>query len=257
MLGMHMTHDIDHLGIKDHYLDGSIIRFACYRAYGVMRGRVSLRTFSVVMGEMLKSLTLPHYDSWDCLDEWLALEDASGIRSAWFVACRPGRGISYSTRKARVVVDRLRRHGCIVGLHSQCRDRLDLLPQELEEFSSVYNVPLPVPVRMHYLACSPGHTERMRACRDIVSYDSSVLDGTRLSSQRDFERPINIMEGNLFSPLHKQSTMTDAKQKTLRLLRVAKEQRRDVVLDFHQRSLSRCLPIEREYILWLYERMTS
>jgi hypothetical protein len=110
---------------------------------------------------------------------------------------------------------------------------------------------------MHYMAGSTRHEEDMKKHPGLFTYDSSVLDDARFSGPDDFEKPVNLMEGKLFSPLATGVPMEEAKRRTRRMFEAAAGRNQHVVFDLHQRSLSRCFAFEREYILWLYDELDS
>ena len=248
---MAITHDIDHLGIKDHCRDMAIPKFVVLNLAGLLRRALSVREFFTVLREIVRSLCGTGYDSWLCLDRWLDLEKKADVKSDWFVVCRKGRGISYEVQKARPVVEKLIGQGFTVGLHSQCRDSVEELPREVEEFRQAYGIERPIPVRMHYLAEKASDLD---SYRELFTYDSSIFDEQAFSTDTDFNRPINIMDTFFFCPIRREClTLEQAQARTRTILSMAEEQGRNVVVDFHQRSLSPCFPRYREYILWFYE----
>ena len=244
-----VTHDLDNLGVKDHYFDLRIIRALGLNVIGLAKRNVSLRECFTIFGETCRSFLLPGYDSWYCLDEWLALEAEKDITSTWFVACSKGLGVSYSKARAAEAVEQILQAGHAVGLHSQVRDNLDALPGELEIFRKAYSITGPVPVRFHYLL-KPG--DSIEKYRDLIAYSSSTYNEETFSTSEDFERPIDIMDTYFFSPINQNLTLEQAKTRTREILDAARKENKNMIVDLHQRSLSKCFPRYREYILWFY-----
>jgi hypothetical protein len=243
---------MDHTGLKDHYRDQAVPRFALLNLIGLCRRAQSVTETARTAREVVRSLVSQRYDSWRCVEQWMALETERGIRSTWFVACRPGRGIAYTPVRARSVVEVLVRHGCTVGLHSQCRDNPDGLPAELAEFRAAYGIAGPVPLRMHYMI--PDATP-LRRFADLFTYDSSDFGEDRFAASDEFERPVNIMDTYFFCPIRRMLTFAEARERTCRLIEAARRQGRQITFDLHHRSLSPTLPRYREYILWLYDEL--
>ncbi len=253
MFNVAITHDVDHLGVKDHYFDLSLLRATVLTFMGLFRKSASLSECMAFVRLVTGSLVKPGFDSWNCLDEWMALERNAGVSSTWFVACERGRGLAYRALKAAPAVDLLKRNGCAVGLHSQSRDCAQDLRAELEHFRRVFAIAGAerVPLRMHYLArCR----EDVAGLEQLFSFDSSIYDEQRFSCPDDYERPINIMDTYFFSPVHLNLPLAEAQKRTVRLIEEAGEQGKTVVIDLHQRHLSPCFPRYREYILWLYQQ---
>lgn len=247
-----ITHDIDHLGVSDHHRDFIVPRFLVLHTIGFFRRNISFREYLRVLSEITRSVVSSEYDTWDCLDEWLALERRYDVRSTWFVACRPGRGIAYSLENAKKAVKRLRENGCIIGLHSQCRDNPAGLPEEKKLFEDLYGITGSYPLRMHYLARSDRD---LAPYVDSFEYDSSVMTEEQFSSPGKFQRPLNIMDGEYCCPVKQNLTFAESQRRTRDILGRAAAKDRTVVVDFHQRSLSHSLPRYREYIHWFYEEL--
>jgi len=239
-MNIEITHDVDHLGVADHLHDLALPRFLTYQAIKVARGLISFREFAVATREIIRSAVSRDYDTWENFEEWIALHRQAGVPGTWFFACRPGLGMTYGAKAARPYLERLRKEGHQIGLHSQCRDDLGGLRKEMDEFCDAYGLLPPLPVRMHYLAKAPDHEDQMQAYRDIVTYDSSIFHASQTAARGDFIRPINVMDGyreiggtRPFDPLH-------AKSEVLALCRHATKTGHWVMLDFHQRVLSPC-----------------
>jgi len=256
-MNIEITHDVDHLGMKDHLRDLALPRFLAYQAIKLARGLISFDEFATSVREVVSSVIHPVYDSWQNFDEWIALHRRAGVSGTWFFACRPGLGISYVASRARPFVTRLREEGHQIGLHSQCREDLGGLRTELDEFCEAYDAVLPLPVRMHYLAKSPDHVERMQAYRDIVTYDSSIYDASQTTARTEFIRPINIMDGHQQLTDKRFFDVQLAKVETLALSQLASETGHWVMLDLHQRVLSPCFARHRAYMIDLFERVLT
>jgi len=252
VFSIHITHDVDHVGMKDHYRDLAFPKFFVLNLIGLVKRTLSAREFLLILSEMAKSAFLKDHDAWTCIEEWIALEAAHGVRSTWFAACRPRLGLSYTPARSVPVVRRLVEAGYNVGLHSQCREDPAGMPDELAEFRRVYGISEPVPLRMHFLAKSAAD---VLPHKELFTFDSSVYDETAFSAPDDFQKPINIMDTFFFCPLDRVLSLREAQQRTEDLVAAARSQDRTLVVDFHQRSLSRTLPRYREYILWFYEQV--
>jgi peptidoglycan/xylan/chitin deacetylase (PgdA/CDA1 family) len=185
-----LTHDIDFVGIRRHFLDHSMGGFL-YRAtvgslINVMRRRTSLRelienwravcSLPLVFSGMCK-------DPWDQFDRCLEIED--GIPSTFFFVPyknRPGegfnkkqgkyRGTKYDVGDARDIIQKVLGHGCEVGVHGiDAYHSIDKGKEELKRIREQLATQDGIGIRIHWLC----QNERTFEILDEAgySYDST------------------------------------------------------------------------------------
>ncbi len=224
-----LTHDVDHVGIRNHRWDHTLLGFL-YRAtlgsvFNFCRGRM---TFRQVATNWAAVCALPWIhlrlipDFWSQLDRYAQLE--GGRPSTFFVIPKkgvPGIDAGHQTHSRRAaqyeVADlagdlaRLREAGCEIGLHGI--DAWRDVASGREEFSLIAGLTgsAELGVRMHWLYFDEQSPSRLEEAG--FSYDSTVgyneTIGFRagstqayrpLGAQQLLELPLHVMDTALFYP---------------------------------------------------------
>ncbi|MFH1915995.1 MAG: hypothetical protein ABIJ21_01910 [Nanoarchaeota archaeon] len=249
--GVWITHDIDHIQVKEHYFrDLFLFRLLGVSAIEVFKGRRSFWS----MTRLKLSLFNPH--TWNHFDEWIKLEKKHKIPSTWFFAVNRGKSISYTVDEIAPIARTLKEEGFDLGLHGQHHSDEKEIRQEHAIFERITGES-PSGIRMHYLHITK---ETFHILSDIYVYDSSVYVKKLERPKKTInmlEIPIHIMDTYLFSPFYANMTLKQAKQHTTRLLNQAKKKKALLVVDIHPHHLDKAFPRQREWILWLYETISE
>lgn len=249
--GVWITHDIDHIRVKEHYFrDLFLFRLLGVSAIEVLKGRRSFWSFCKLKWSLLKPNT------WNHFDEWIQLEKKHGIKSTWFFAVNRGKSLSYNNEEIQPIVDKLKEAKADLGLHGQHHTGEREIKREFELFNKIAGNE-PKGIRMHYLRITKKSFFELT---DLYMYDSSLMVKHLEAPKKTLhmlEIPIHIMDTYLFSPFYNNFTLEEAKRYTENILKEAKKKKRIVVFDIHPHHLDKTFPRHREWILWLYERISQ
>lgn len=252
--GVCLSHDVDHLGLREHFLDGFLIRYSVNLVRQNLFHR--FRPGRALDGLWGVGLAALGRDRWSVLDELLAAERRAGVHSTWFVAVRNGRGIAYGPEGARNTIARLLEAGQEVGLHGQHPSSGFSLEEQfadLVRFASSVGLGM----RMHYLNLGPEIFDAAAAAG--LRYDSTVLDrehldprthplpGPRLVRPGLLEIPLHVMDSTLFSTTGLGLSGPEALEYLLQLAGRASALGRVLVLNLHPNSYSRQSPEIRDW----------
>lgn len=260
-----LSHDLDHISLREHYSDGSIFR----HAYGFGRQHLLHRFQPVQLLDTWVGIGLASAGR----DRWTAAvsslqeaERAAGVRSTWFVAVRKGRGISYGEQALKSVLEKLIPGGFEIGLHGQACDNAQALAEECRDLSRLAGIPI-LGLRMHYLnltpavfdgAASAGLTyESTVFSRDNLHPDRHELAQPRLVRPGLVEIPLHVMDSTLFSSTGLGMTACQATQYCQRLMDRAAEQGKVLVMNLHPNMFSRQHRAAQEWYRGLLSRLTQ
>lgn len=262
--GLCLSHDIDHLGLREHLVDGFLPRYV----FGVLRQNLAHRFRPLAALDALGGIALAAAgnDRWDSLGALLEAERRAGVRSTWFIAVRNGLGISYCPDGARRAVGMLREAGVQVGLHGQAHESAEKLAGEVQELSAWCGAKIEG-LRMHYLRLTAPVLEG--ADRARLQFDSTVMErgrmgpdelplsGPRLVRPKLFEIPLHVMDSTLFSATGLGLDRDGGLDYVRRLARRAAERHKVLVVNLHSNCYSRQSPQIRDWYDGLLAEATS
>jgi len=263
--GVCLSHDVDHLGLREHLVDGFLLRYVVNVArQNLLRRRPRpLRWLDGWLGILLAAAGR---DRWDVTGELLAAERRAGLPSTWFVAVRRGRGIAYDLAAVRRLLGRLDDAERDVGLHGQAHMDGAALADEVATLRELAGRPI-TGLRMHYLTLSRGVLDGMQ--RAGLVYDSTVMDRSRLDPDRHplagprmmregvIEIPLHVMDSTLFSVTGLGLAAGEAIEYTRRLIARAAERGAVVVVNLHPNHYSRQSPEIRTWYDWLLAELSG
>jgi hypothetical protein len=241
-----VSHDIDHLGFRDHIVDWFLARYLVQVTRSNLLHR--FRPLNFVDSLWGVGQAIAGHDRWDTIDEVLRADLEAGVPATWFVAVRNGLGIAYGTQGAKQVVRQLQQANVEIGLHGQSAHDAGALTSEVRELSEIVGAPIQG-LRMHYLRLTPQVYDGAAAAG--IRYDSTVLDrehpasdesrlkGPRLVRPTLVEIPLHVMDSTLFSTLSLGLTTEQAIDYVRRVLGCACDGGRIVVINHHPNYYSR------------------
>ena len=263
-VGIVLSHDIDHLGLRDHLRDlflpkqlgHLVLQNLVHRFRPIQALKSCAHIACAPFGR----------DAWNVLPDLLNAEEKAGVRSTYFVATCAGRGIAYREPELREAIAMLAAAGQDVQLHGQhlhgstdLRDQVsflsDLLGREVRG------------VRMHYLRIDDSAIDEMEALH--LRYDSSFYAPVhqRERSGQIFrpwmlrsgliEAPLNVMDSTLFSYRALGMDYESAIVYTQRLLDEAARQRGVVTVNLHPNYYSATHPDVRSWYDWLLREICT
>jgi peptidoglycan/xylan/chitin deacetylase (PgdA/CDA1 family) len=243
--GICLSHDIDHLGLREHLVDGFLARYAVNILRQNLFGRFRpARALDAYWGIVQAAFGR---DRWDVLEPLLEAEQRAGVRSTWFVAMRRGLGIAYAPDRAAAAIRWLREADQDVALHGQSPRDASELAREATDLAALTGQPV-LGLRMHYLRLSSAVLDGME--RAGLRYDSSVMERSHLEPDRHalpgprrirenlLEIPLHVMDATLFSVTGLGLDLDDAREYLRRLIDNAAERGRVITVNLHPNSYS-------------------
>lgn len=262
-----LTHDVDHVGIRNHKFDHTMFGFLHRATFGsaldAMRGK---KTFGQLAANWLAALKLPlvHLglanDFWYQFDRYVALED--GAPSTFFVIPKKGepgfdangrrpakRAASYDARDLKDILLGLEKNGKEIGVHGLDAWREAAAGREEKKIISELTRATEFGVRMHWLyfgAQSPAELEQAGFTYDsTVGYNGTVgyRAGTTqvfksLAAAKLLELPMHVMDTALFYPSYLNLSPKQAEEKVRPLVADAVQYGGVLTVNWHDRSLA-------------------
>lgn len=262
-----LTHDVDHVGIRNHKLDHTMFGFL-YRAtvgsvVDAARGKKSFGQL-VTNGFAVLKLPLVHLglaqDFWHQFDRYVELEN--GAPSTFFVIPKKGetgldasghrpakRAASYDARDLKDILRGLKKCGKEVGVHGIDAWRDAAAGREEKKIISELAGATESGVRMHWLyfdAQSHAELEKAGFTYDsTVGYNATVgyRAGTTqvfkpLTTAKLLELPMHIMDTALFYPSYLNLSPQQAEEKIRPLVADAVHFGGVLTVNWHDRSLA-------------------
>lgn len=259
-----LSHDVDHLGLREHLVDGFLLRYVG----GLVRRDLVRRFRPLTLLDRLGGVAQAALgrDRWDVVPDLLEAERRAGVKATWFVAVRRGMGINYRTEALRAALRLIEDAGHDVGLHGQSPDDPAGLAGEIAQLSSWLRRPV-AGLRMHYLRLSRATLDGMQ--RGGIRYDSTVferrllhpdlnpLGGPRLMRDGLLEIPMHVMDSTLFSATGLGFDTAEARAYCRRLTERVAEKGKALVLNLHPNNYSRQAPEARAWYDALLADLTS
>ncbi len=262
--GVCLSHDVDHLGLREHFVDGFLLRYAVnigrQNFLGRFRPGQALAAWARLAGVPFGR------DPWNVLETLLEAERRAGVCSTWFVAARRGLGIAYSPDAMTAAVQRLVAAGQEVGLHGQAQEDAAALAAEAADIAAAAGAPIRG-LRMHYLRLTSTVYDGMEQAG--LSYDSTVMDrsrlapdevplpGPRLVREGLVEIPLHLMDSTLFSVTGLGLDLAGARAYLRRVLDRAAERGTVVTVNLHPNSYSPQDPDCRDWYDALLGELTA
>lgn len=262
--GVCLSHDVDHLGLREHLVDGFLARYAVNVVRQNLLGRFRpLRALDAYWGLVLAGLGR---DRWDVIDTLVDDEQRFGLPSTFFVAVRPGLGIAYRRDALAAVIPRLEAAGREVGLHGQSPHDAAALAAEVDDLAGLAAA-RPIGLRMHYLRLTSQVLDG--AAKAGLRYDTTVMEredmrpdthplpGPRLVRPGLFEIPLHVMDSTLFSVTGLGFDAALAQDYLRRLMDNAAARGRVIVLNLHPNAYSQQDRDARDWFRHLLGVLTS
>jgi peptidoglycan/xylan/chitin deacetylase (PgdA/CDA1 family) len=259
-----LSHDVDHLSLREHFVDGFLLRYAANlgRQNLLKRFRPG-RALDGAWGILEAAFG---QDRWEVLEELLDAERRAGVVATWFVPVRPGRGIAFGLAEAGRAARCIAAAGHEVGLHGQADDSAEDLALEASDLAREAGVPIRG-LRMHSLRLTQSVLDGME--RAGLRYDSTVMErrdlhpdrmplpGPVLARQSLVEIPLHVMDSTLFSVTGLGQSLDEARRYMRTLFARAARECRVLVVNLHPNFYSRQSPEIRAWYDSLLNEATS
>ena len=269
-----LSHDVDHLSMREHSRDLTVPKFLGTCFVGVMKKRKGLLDFlelfvKVSCSVFLRAENMP--DPWDNINELIQAEKKFGVHSTFFFSATDGApkslGIVYTLKSARSFVQAISKNDFEFSTHGHNFDNYQGMSAEFNKISTINNSFRPLGIRMHYLRFNSSKT---LSCAEQVgylydcTYGYSKSTGLRSGTLRPYvvpdlsiiEIPLNIMDTSLFSPFYMNCDLNRGQIITEKLITEAKKYGGTLSILFHPTSMLQP-SISRQWILWLLKRSSD
>ena len=262
-----LTHDVDHVGIRNHLFDHTMFGFLSRATIGsVLDVAREKKTFSQLVTNWLAALKLPlvHLglakDFWYQFDRYVELEN--GVASTFFVIPKKGepgldargnrpakRAASYDARSLKDILRGLKKSGKEIGVHGLDAWRDAAAGREEKNIVSELTGATESGVRMHWLYFdrqSPVALEKAGFTYDsTVGYNQTVgyrAGATQvfkpLATENLLELPMHVMDTALFYPSYLNLSPKQAEEKIRPLLADAAQFGGVLTGNWHDRSVA-------------------
>ena len=248
MIKVIVSHDVDHLFAKDHWLRDLIYPKMWIRTtLELLKGQITRREWYLRNSSAFRNER-------HNLDAIMDFDEKHGIKSTFFFGMNQGLGMSYRPEEAKPVILKVSRRGFPVGVHGiEYRD-IEGIKKEYKTFKKVTGLE-PCGIRMHYVRFDDKTFSKLNQAGYI--FDSTEFDkkncGTRKKPYRVgnmWEFPLAIMDAYL------PQEFSAAKDETLKLLEKCKDLPYITVL-FHDYQYCEDYHDMREWYRWLMEYFTK
>jgi hypothetical protein len=262
-----LTHDVDHVGIRNHKFDHTMLGFLARATFGsvldVLRGK---KTPGQLFANWLAALKLPFVhlglakDFWYQFDHYVEIED--GLPSTFFVIPKKGetgldangnrparRAASYDARDLAEILRGLKNRGkeiCVHGIDAW-RD-VSAGSDEKKIIAGLAGI-ADSGIRMHWLYFGEQSHEILE--QSGYAYDSTIgYNGTvgyragtsqvfkPLAAKKMLELPMHVMDTALFYPSYLNLTPGQAAEKIRPLIAHAENSGGTLVVNWHDRSIA-------------------
>lgn len=178
-----ISHDIDHLTVKEHLLKDLIIPKL------IVRNQIELITGSVQLSEYFLRWKNILNNKMENIKEIVKFDKENGIPSTFFFGMNNGLGLSYSFNQAKQWIDYVEKNGFATGVHGINFNDFELMLMEYNKFKSVTSQKN-FGIRMHYLR----NNKDMHNKLSKIGY---LYDATLYETKSSYEK-----DGIICFPLH-------------------------------------------------------
>ena len=233
-----ISHDVDHLYLKEHLADTFIPGAVLRGAKSIAGGGLSFSSFRQRFSLQLNRIRELH-----------EYNRSLNIRETFFFGMRKGLNLSYNWKDAAPFIEYLLKEDVLVGLHGQGYNNEELLQEEKNRLLSLLPENYPLGIRNHYLR-KDEHTfalmNKLGFLYDSTEYSLSMPSKTG----QMWEIPISIMDAGFVS--HHKNDHSALKDRTLTILNKAHQEGIPFfVINFHDVLFNEGYPDFRSWYLWI------
>ncbi len=245
-----ISHDVDHLYTKEHWLrDLYFPKLWVRSVIGVIKKQINfkqcmLRIKSCFRKEMNHIDELTEYDSRYSVD------------STFFFGMNQGLGMSYRPEEAREKIELVKSRGLDIGVHGICFDQEEGISREFDTFKQVTGV-IPEGIRMHYVRYDEGTFSK--EAKVGYKFDSTEFDKKKRGTIKKaykvngmWEFPLTIMD--VYLPY----SFSDAKRETKEILNDCKSKGLNyVTILFHDNHYDDAYLELKRWYNWLVQYVSD
>lgn len=240
-----VSHDIDNTGWIEHLFDGIIIREIKRFFSEFLRGKIGLKLFAK------KIFGIFDNRSWDNSNDLFDFDKKNNLNPTVFVAVCKGRGINYSQKKAKKIINQAIALGFDVGLHGVCCEDFRGMKKERDDFERLSGLKN-FGFRMHRLKTNKdtfNNLEKLGYLFDSSIFSTDLKQKYQINGLKEF--PFHVMDSRLLG-WKSDLSFEEAKRDIISLLNKAEKEKNEYVsVLFHNRRFGPYFPDTKRLYIWL------
>jgi hypothetical protein len=239
-----ISHDIDNTSWNEHVFDGIVIREIKRFFSEFFRRKIGFK----LLVKRIMGIFDSH--SWNNISDLFKFDKQNHISSTVFVAVSRGRGINYSQKKAKAIIDLARKCGFDVGLHGVCFDNFEKMKKEKSDFEKLSGLK-DFGFRMHRLKTISdtfGNLEKLGYLFDSSIFSPELKQAHQIEGLQEF--PFHVMDSRLLG-WRSNLSFNEAKNDIISLLDKAEKEKMEYVsILFHNRRFGPYFPDTKRLYIW-------
>jgi peptidoglycan/xylan/chitin deacetylase (PgdA/CDA1 family) len=182
-----LSHDVDHLKLREHLLKDLIVQ----KFY--VRATIEFAKGMISFGELMNRIADLFHNKWNGVDELISLHNSLNIKSVFYVGVANGRGLSYKHEDAAHWIKHIHSNNFEVGVHGISYETFEGMKMEYDRFKN-YLGNDNFGIRMHYLKMTENTLSFMKECG--YKYDCTLSE-LKDPYYKDgiLEFPLQLMDG--------------------------------------------------------------
>lgn len=181
-----ISHDIDHITVKEHLTDTIIPKFIVRNKIELLTGKISFKEFNLRLKNIFKN-------KWNNIIEMIDYNEKHEIPGTFFIGVNNGVGLNYSLDLSEKWIGKIIERGVDCGVHGIAYDNFDDVKKEYDTFKSISGLDN-FGIRMHYLRNDDKTFQNLAKAGYIFdSTDYGIKKHYMINQMHEF--PLHIMEG--------------------------------------------------------------
>lgn len=246
-----ITHDIDHLTVREHFSDLIIPKFMIRSHIELIGGFISLKEINERFSNFFNN-------KWQNLAEIFDFDKENEIPSTFFIGMDKGLGLSYPQSSAQFWANQILSHGFDLGVHGIAFSHEENMKKEYEDFKRLTGLEN-FGIRMHYLR--KDETTLKLIGKAGYLFDTGIFTfEAPYKTERIWEFPIHIMDTYEFQvgkPWQNQ-TLDQVKKRTEEKIQTAINKNLPYLnVLMHDFYFSEGFSAFKQWYIWLVERLKN
>jgi len=250
MLYALISHDVDHISVKEHFFKDLIVEKF------FIRSNIELFTNKISFKEYFNRIQdIMMLNKWNNIDNIIKFNNDVNIRSTFFVGVSNGKGLNYNLNLATWAIKLIVENNYDIGVHGINYNDFNKIYNEYNTFRELSNYSN-LGIRMHYLRKDNNTIDYLHKSGYIYDASVSVNKNPYFISENFLEIPIHIMDGWMIldDKRYQKSTLEKAKELTKRKIDFLVEQNIEYIsILFHDRYFSNSFITWKNWYEWLIE----
>ena len=180
-----VSHDVDHLTIKEHFTDTIIPKFLIRMNIELFLGRISFNEAYLRLKNISKN-------KWNNIIELMSFDEKHDIPGTFFVGVNNGLGLNYPRKLSEIWINKIINSGFDCGVHGISYANQESIVLEYNIFKEISGL-TNFGIRMHYLRNSSEILLFLSKAGYLFdSSDYRIIKDYKIEQM--FEYPLHIME---------------------------------------------------------------